>query len=235
MLASRKPVVPVLVMLAVGLTGCAHYRAASLGVLSSPVVNTLDEAGFTLVAARLTDEDGVARVLGPRSRRLASAAVVVQLSLTAKDAPVELGAGALRLALPSGEVVDPLAPGRLAALISIPESSPSSSGSWQTPSGEVSSQPVDPIVVAAALSAVGLGALVEREGAARYRDEATPDIERKTALPRIAAAGGRLDLLAVFVPTRQIASSETLRLLAELSVGPQRIERSLTLFGAPRP
>jgi len=235
MLASRKPLVPALVVLAVGLAGCAHYRAASLAVLSSSTVNTLDEPGFTLVAARLTDEDGVARVLGPRSRRLASAAVVVQLSLTAKDAPVELGAGALRLALPSGEVVDPLAPGRLAALISIPEESPNSSGSWRTPSGEVSSQPVDPIVVAAALSAVGLGALVEREGAARYRDEATPDIERKTALPRIAAAGGRLDLLAVFVPTRQIAESEPLRLLAELSVGPQRIERSLTLFGAPRP
>jgi len=145
--------VPALVMLAVWLTGCAHYRAASLAVLSSSAVNTLDEAGFTLVAARLTDEDGVARVLGPRSRRLASAAVVVQLSVTAKDAPVELGAGALRLALPSGEVVDPLAPGRL----------------------------------------------------------------------------------AVFVPTRQIASSDPLRLLAELSVGPQRIERSLTLFGALRP
>jgi len=235
MLASRKPLVPALVMLALWLAGCAHYRAASLAVLSSSTVNTLDEAGFTLVAARLTDEDGVARVLGPRSRRLASAAVVVQLSLTAKDAPVELGAGALRLALPSGEVVDPLAPGRLAALISIPEESPTSSGSWQTPSGEVSSQPVDPIVVAAALSAVGLEAVVRREGAVRYRDEARPDIERKTALPRIAAAGDRLDLLAVFVPSRQIASSEPLQLRAELSVGPQRIERSLTLFGAPRP
>lgn len=235
MLASRKPLMPVLVGLAVWLTGCAHYRAASLGVLSSPVVNTLDEAGFTLVAARLTDEDGVARVLGPRSRRLASAAVVVQLSVTAKEAPVELGAGALRLALPSGEVVEPLAPGRLAALISIPENSPSSSGSWRTPSGEVSSQPVDPIFVAAALSAVGLEAVVRREGAARYCDEARPDIERKTALPRIAAAGGRLDLLAVFVPTRQIARSDLLRLLAELSVGPERIERSLTLFGAPQP
>ncbi len=235
MLASRKPLVPALMMLAVCLAGCAHYRAASLGVLSSPVVNTLDEAGFTLVAARLTDEDGVERVLGPRSRRLASAAVVVQLSVTAKDAPVELGAGALRLALPSGEVADQLAPGRLAALISIPENSPSSSGSWRTPSGEVSSQPVDPIFVAAALSAVGLEAVVRREGAARYRDEARPDIERKTALPRIAAAGGRLDLLAVFVPTRQIARSEPLRLLAELSVGPRRIERSLTLFGAPQP
>jgi hypothetical protein len=235
MSASRKPLVPALVTLAVVLTGCAHYRAASLGVLSSSVVNTLDETGFALVAARLTDEDGVARVLGPRSRRLASAAVVVQLSVTAKDAPVELRAGALRLALPSGEVIDPLAPGRLAALISIPEESLSSSGSWRTPSGEVSSQPVDPIVVAAALSAVGLEAVVRREGAARYCDEAKPDIERKTALPRIAATGGRLDLLAVFVPTRQIARSEPLRLLAELSVGPRRIERSLTLFGASRP
>ncbi|HOC41610.1 MAG TPA: hypothetical protein PKJ99_01225 [Thermoanaerobaculales bacterium] len=235
MLASRKPLVSTLVMLAVWLAGCAHYRAASLAVLSSSAVNALDEAGFTLVAARLTDEDGVARVLGPRSRRLASAAVVVQLSLTAKDAPVELGAGALRLALSSGEVIDPLAPGRLAALISIPEESPSSSGSWQTPSGEVSSQPVDPIVVAAALSAVGLAAVVRREGAVRYCDEARPDIERKTALPRIAAAGDRFDLLAVFVPTRQIAESEPLRLLAELSVGPRRIERSLTLSGAPRP
>ena len=235
MLASRKPLTAVLVMLAVWLTGCAHYRAASLAVLSSSAVNTLDEAGFTLVAARLTDEDGVARVLGPRSRRLAGAAVVVQLSVTAKDAPVELGADALRLALPSEEVVEPLAPGRLAALISIPESSPSSSGSWQTPSGEISSQPIDPIVVVAALSAVGLEAVVRREGAVRYRDEARPDIERKTAMPRVAAAGDRLDLLAVFVPTRQIAESEPLRLLAELSVGPQRIERSLTLFGAPRP
>ena len=235
MLAPRKPLVPALVMLAVGLTGCAHYRAASLAVLSSSTVSTLDEAGFTLVAARLTDEDGVARVLGPRSRRLAGAAVVVQLSVTAKDAPVELGAGALRLALPSGEVVGPLAPGRLAALISIPEDSPSSRGSWQTPSGEISSQPIDPIVVVAALSAVGLEAVVRREGAVRYRDEARPDIERKTALPRIAAAGDRLDLLAVFVPTGQIARSEPLRLLVELSVGPERIERSLTLFGAPRP
>jgi len=235
MFASRTPLVTALVVLAVGLTGCAHYRAASLAVLSSSVVNTLDEAGFTLVAARLTDEDDVERVLGPRSRRLAGAAVVVQLSVTAKEAPVELGPDALRLALPSGEVVEPLAPGRLAALISIPEESPSSSGSWQTPSGEISSQPVDPIVVAVALGAVGLEALVEREGAARYRDEASPDVERKTALPRTAAAGGRLDLLAVFVPTRQIASSETLRLLAELSVGPERIERSLTLFGAPQP
>ncbi|PWB74048.1 MAG: hypothetical protein C3F15_08390 [Holophagae bacterium] len=235
MSASRKPLMPVLVVLAVCIAGCAHYRAASLGVLSSPVVNTLDEAGFTLIAARLTDEDDVARVLGPRSRRLASAAVVVQISVTAKDAPVELAAGALRLALPSGEVVDPLAPGRLAALISIPEESPSSSGSWRTPSGEISSQPVDPIVVAAALSAVGLEALVEREGAARYRDEAGPDIERKTALPCTAAARGRLDLLAVFVPTRQVARSEPLRLLVELSVGPERIERSLTLLGVPRP
>jgi hypothetical protein len=198
------------------------------------VVNTFDEAGFTLIAARLPGEDEVARVLGPRSRRLASAAVVVQISVTAKDAPVELGVGALRLALPSGEVVDPLAPGRLAALISIPEDKPSSSGSWRTPSGEISSQPVDPIVVAVALGAVGLEALVEREGAARYRDEATPDIERKTALPRTAAARGRLDLLAVFVPTRQVARSEPLRLLVEFSLGPERIERSLTLFGAPQ-
>jgi len=71
MLASRKTLMVVLVVLAVWLTGCTHYRAASLGVLSSPVVNTLDEA---VALVREVGSPSLATMLDAKSAALAEAA-----------------------------------------------------------------------------------------------------------------------------------------------------------------
>lgn len=214
------------------------YRASSLRVFVPSNAARLEQDGVMLLVGRLRNESDVARVLGRRSARLARDAVVLQLSLRSPDRPVRLSPDSLKLVLGSGDELNPLTPGQVLAAVSLPEDY------WQAPyrenplrdptrlqlPGEPATQTVEGPSALFMLGMVGLDAAILKAGATEYRDQARPDVEDKTSLPREASPGQTLDLLVVFLPPPDTVPREgQLRLRTEIEVSGKRLDAVLVV------
>lgn len=214
------------------------YNASSLHLFLASQATRLDEPDFTLLAGRLHADEETTRILGPRSGRLARECVVVQVTVSAGGKPIRLSTKSLRLQFSLGEPVEPLTADQVLAAVSLPEEY------WKTPPGNAPLKPLERSSLPgdqgtspygaemgfAALIITGFDLAIHHAGAEKYRDQGRADVEQKTALPREAAPGARLDLLLVYLrPPATIAKPGPLRLLVDIDVGGRRVERGLAL------
>ena len=205
------------------------YKAEGLRLFTPAEFARVDEPGLTLLIGPLVDESSVVRFLGDRSRKLATIANILQVSLSSAAPGVELSRQSFSLRIPSGDQLAPLLPHQVLAAVSLPNdywaqdrrpqpavTPPPSEG----PGGQSSQYTVTGTESSLfALSAVALGSVVENAGAKQYREAARLDVVQKTTLDRTLAANQTVDLLLVFVPPNgKISPSTPLEIAVELEV-----------------
>jgi hypothetical protein len=182
-------------------------------------IQRTEDADVVLLAGWLNREPDVLRVLGPRSGNLAFVANILQVSVRSQSSSLRVSRDSFMLRLPSGETFEPLLSEEVVAAVSLPAAF-----------SAASNNPEDRYAALIQMGIVGLAAAVERSGAQRYRDEARPDVQRKTMLPRRLSPGEQLDVLLVYLPkTGRISCSHALTIEAVLSLDGKSWKRTLDI------
>jgi hypothetical protein len=202
------------------------YKAESLRVFSPKEVVRVEAPGLTLLVGRLVDEKSVVRVLGDRSRKLATFANILQVNVSSRTSGIGISRRSFSLQMPSGENIPPLPPHQVLAAVSLPTAywvqadnppladDPAPSGRPAEPTF------TGPEAALLALSATGVDLAVKKAGAKHYREAARHDVVQKTTLECTLATNQTVDLLLVFAPPDgKIPPSTPLEVAVELEVG----------------
>lgn len=186
------------------------YKAQPLSVFTPPRAARIDGPGFVILAGRLADEGAAVRVLGERSRKLASVANIVQVSVASTKAFLRLSADSLALRLPSGELLPPLSPHQVLAAVSVPLDY------WERPErlrpaptplpgnakvdGSGPSWEVGGVGAFVLLGIAGLSSESAKSDARWYKKGASADVVEKTTATRTVGPGKKANFLVVFLP-----------------------------------
>jgi hypothetical protein len=203
------------------------YKAQSLRVFTPKEFVRVEAPGLTMLVGRLIDEKSVVRVLGDRSRKLATFANILQVSVSSAAPGIRISRRSFSLQMPAGEHIPPLLPHQVLAAVSLPTAywvqadhppladNPAPSGRPAEPTGFTG-----PVAALLALSATGVDLAVKNAGAKHYREAARHDVVRKTTLDCALAADQTVDLLLVFAPPDgKISPTTPLEVAVELEVG----------------
>ena len=96
------------------------YKAQSLRVFTPEEFVRVEAPGLTMLVGRLIDEKSVVRVLGDRSRKLATFANILQVSVSSAAPGIGISRRSFSLQMPAGEHIPPLLPHQVLAAVSLP-------------------------------------------------------------------------------------------------------------------
>lgn len=204
------------------------YKAQSLRVFTPEEFVRVEAPGLTLLVGRVIDERTVVRVLGDRSRKLATFANILQVSVSSAAPGIGISRRSFSLQMPAGEHIPPLLPHQVLAAVSLPtaywvQADHPPLADNLAPSGrpaEPTTGFTGPVAALLALSATGVDLAVKNAGAKHYREAARHDVVRKTTLDCTLEANQTLDLLLVFAPPDgKIPPTTPLEVAVELEVG----------------
>lgn len=198
--------IPALLLAAAALLGAGC--ASAKGHPQSPGSVPLEQMGHAgdqdveLWVARLSPE-AVLRALGSHADRLARNAAVLEVRISAGASRVPASRDSFRLRLPSGEEVQPLERTWVLALMNLPEHKAGDfwkSWNWPQESAFDIKSPEEAILYIALLTPVFLVDVVRYAVKESQARDESPDVRKRTMLPRVIQPGHSADLLLVFWP-----------------------------------